>query len=247
MVDWNYEIENPGVPGVHNLTGLDSDTRSYMVGIANAGFNLVLNHFAIGLEAGYNYRSRTNPTSYFDTFDSQSVVRVGDVFNARAIRVTPCKVRFDNNSQHAGTLDLLPGFVYSRFIAYLRLGVEHAQYKFERRVCVPTTTLVTNFDALIDDEEYIFSPPAKTEDGYRIGFGFGVAACQNLSFHLNFIHTFSEKISFTPDVSPIIANAPVIVAPAPGDIVITNLNQLASNIIIEPDRNEVNLSMRWTF
>lgn len=244
FVDSNIEIVNPGIPGVHTLTGLDSDSRSYLVGILNAGFNLVINHFAFGIEAGYNYRSRTNPTSYFDEVD---LLAVGTLDPPRGIIVTPCKVRFDINSQHAATIDVLPGFVYSRFIVYIRLGYEHAQYKFERRVCVPTATLSAgDFDAIVDDEEYIFSPPARTEDGYRAGLGFGIAVCRNLSFHLNFIHTFSEKFTYTPDVSAIIGNAPDII-PLPEDRSFIRVDQLASKITIEPQRNEVNFIMRWTF
>lgn len=245
IADWGLELVNPGVAHAEQLTGLDSDTRSYLVGIANAGFNLVLGYFSLGIEAGYNYRSRTDPTSHFDMID-QFNVQFDDV-DLDLLRVRPCQIRYDINSQHAATLDILPGFVYSRFTTYLRLGVEKAQYKLQRRVCFPFVFADVEqfpFEAVVDDQEFIFSPSSKSETGYRIGLGFGVAACCNLSFHLNYIHTFGQKLSFTPDIAPILANAPVIVPP---ETVISTVAQLGANIIIEPERDEVNLTMRWTF
>lgn len=247
VVDWDIEVANPGVPGVNAINELDSDTRSYLLGVANVGFNWVLNYFSLGFEVGYNYRSRTNPFSYTST----AIVAVGelnDILDARFVEITPCKVKFDINSQHAATVDILPGFVYKQFTAYLRLGYEQSQYQLRRTVCFPSLDLeVDGFDATIIDEEFVFSPSSRNDDAYRIGLGFGLAATQHLSFHLNYVHTFSEKITYTPSVVSVPNNLPIIVPPPdPADVFI-NLIPLSSDIIIEPQRNEVYFGVRWTF
>lgn len=250
IVDWNIELQNPGVPGVNNLTGLDSDSRSYLVGIGNAGFNLVVGYFSLGIEVGYNYRSRTNPTSYFDTVDFQLLADLvlDPPEDTRIVATLPCKVRFDINAQHAATIDLLPGFVYKRFTTYLRLGVEHTKFDFQRRVCFPAVTIDDDlFEADIDNIDYVFSPPSQSKTGYRVGLGFGIAATNHISFHLNFVHTFSEKVTYSPDVTDIIANFPVIVDPIGDAFIVNRVSQLGSNITIEPQRNEVNFGVRWTF
>lgn len=241
----NYHLQVDG----QGPDGLDEASRTYLVAIANAGFNLVIEHFALGIEFGYNYRSRSNPTSYFDEVDFFSTRRVDLLDDLPRVTTEPCKIRFDINSQHAATADLLPGIVFSRFIAYLRLGAEQANYSIMRRVCFPEATLVEDgFVGTVTDQDYVFTRK-QNATGYRLGVGFGFAVCPNVSLHLNYIHTFTSKITITPDVSAILANPPVLI---PGDIAapvetLVNISQLASDFAIEPQRDEVNFGVRFRF
>ncbi len=234
--------------------GLDEQSRSYLVGNANLGFNLVINYFALGVEVGYDYRSRSNPVSYFPLTDSLLTVLIDpdEIFDDRLVFVTPCKARYDITSHGSAYADLLPGVAYKQFTAYLRFGIEQSKYQLQRRVCFPSVLVVEDagFDVTIHDTDFIFAPAKRSIAGYRLGAGFGVAATRHVSFHLNFIHTFVNKQSFTPNVASIIANAPVIVP----DPVVLNpeidtfpvLGNLAGKITIEPQRNEVIFGVRFT-
>lgn len=235
--------------------GIDDQTRSYLVADGNVGFNLVLNcFFAVGVELGYDYRSRSNPISYFPLNDLIAVFfDFPDPFDDRLIAVEPCKVRYDINSQHGVHADLLPAVVYKQFTAYLRFGIEQSKYDLQRRVCFPSVLVVEDdgFTVTIDDTDFIFSPAHRNIAGYRLGAGFGIAATRHISFHLNYIHTFVNKQSFTPDVNPIIANSPVLIpdpdAPDPDVIPTISLRNLGGKVSIEPQRDEVTFGVRFTF
>ncbi|MBA2653733.1 MAG: hypothetical protein H0U71_01525 [Gammaproteobacteria bacterium] len=238
----NYHLKVGGV----SPFGMDNDARSYLVTIFNGGYNFVFDYFFLGGEVGYNYRSRVNPISYLDPFDSLVTQGVGPV--AESVSSFPCKIRLDINSQHAVSADLLPGFVFSRFVAYLRLGVEQTQYSWNRRVCFP---LVTLDDVGPDLSTQVLGMDfaefrKKTGTGYRLGAGFGVAAGLHVSFHLNYIHTFGNKMTFTPDVSAIAANLPIAVI---SEVFAStaSLTQLAADNVIEPQRDEVNFGVKFRF
>lgn len=231
------------VPPAPPISGIDSDNRSYLVTIFDAGFNLVIDHFLLGAEVGYNYRSRVDPITYYDQISQ--IIATSDGVTAAS---SPCKIRLDINSQHAVTGDLLPGIVYQRFIAYLRLGVEEANFNWQRRVCFPAVsvnTLTADDVTTVQEGEFI-DTKSKNASGYRLGAGFGFAAGPHVSFHLNYIHTFYNKITFTPDITAIQANVPVLTTGAP-TVVTSNLTFLAANNVIEPQRDEVNFGVKFRF
>jgi opacity protein-like surface antigen len=225
---------------------LDSKSRSYLVTIADAGFNFVINYFILGAEIGYDYRSRANPMSYYNQVD----VLVASASNAgvdiAAAQVFPCKIRIDLNSQHAGTADIMPGFVYDRFVAYLRLGVEQTKYTWNRRFCIPLVSIdtVTAPNLItITDADFIQSQK-KSANGYRLGVGFGYAVSVHVSFHLNYVHTFGNKIDFTPTVLPTVDDIPDLNVSAPV-VISSSVVQLAILNSIQPQRNEVTLGVRF--
>lgn len=241
----NYHLELAGSSPFE----IDNDARSYFVTVFNGGFNLVLDYFFLGVQVGYNYRSRNNPISYFDAVDflqTNVLDGVPPVVISQATSA-PCKIRVDINSQHAGTADLLPGFVYSRFVAYLRIGAEQTQYDYQRRVCFPLVELDNNTEnlAIIRSEEFIDSRK-KTATGYRLGAGFGVAAGPHISFHLNYIHTFGQKLNFHHDVSAIAALSPVVDAGGT-NVVIGGLGELAADTTVDPERDEVTFGVMFRF
>ncbi len=230
---------------------LDKDKRSYLVGIFDAGFNLVFDYFLLGVEGSYNYRSRSNPISFNTeaTFSLSSAAFAGVPFVVA--RSYPCRLQVDIESQHAVAADLLPGFAYDRFTAYLRLGVEETKYKWHRTITFPkvavNTAVVPSIIGVIN-QDFIESQ-SKSENGYRAGLGFGYAVGPHVSFHLNFIHIFTQKISVTPRVLPTTLIAPDLtvsppLAATPSQVAIT---ELAAANTFEPQRNEVNVGVRFRF
>lgn len=243
-IDYNLRIAGADlVSGTSNRQA--EDTASYLLTNFNGGFNLVLDHFLLGVELGYNLRSRTNPFSYYDLNDSLALV---DPVTMQSITVMPCKIRLNINSYHAASADLLPGFVYNRFIVYLRLGVEQEQFTWHRRACFPAVTLdlTDGPDIIVAGQEFVDSQK-KTGTGYRAGIGFGIAAGCHVSFHLNYIHVFNDTFTFTPDVNRIPTTVPVIIPPDADAVPLVVLSQFSANNTLDPQRNEVIFGVKFRF
>ncbi len=188
------------------------NSHVYSTTIFDVGFNLVLNYFLLGVEVGYDYRSRTSPV------------------NRGNFEIPDSSTRFDIASRHALTADLLPGFVYDRFTGYLRLGFEQTSFSFHRRLNFPLGP-----DFTITDNDPLLNVSRKpTTNGYRAGVGFGVAAGRHVSFHLNYIHTFYNKMTFTPDL--LVSRGPIV-----------KFVEFSNAITIEPQRDEVNFTVRFRF
>jgi opacity protein-like surface antigen len=232
----SYQLKVEGV----RPFGLQRDIRSYLVTLADAGFNFVFRNFLLGAEVGYHYRSRVNSISYFDVVDSISTLPPPLVI------VRPGQVRFDINSQHAGTADILPGFVYSRFAGYLRLGVEETKYDWTRRFCFPLLTLnnaVAPSFVTINEKDFV-ETIRKKATALRLGAGLAIAANTHVSFHLNYIHTFTPRLTLTPDVLALAASSPITI---PVTVPIISLEELAANDRITPQRDEVNFGVKFRF
>jgi opacity protein-like surface antigen len=230
--------------------------RGYLVTIFNGGFNLVYNYFFLGGELGYNYRSRTHLIDRGDGIDFLASTAIFNGVGIVSAQSFPGRVQLDINSQHAVTADILPGFVVDRFVAYLRLGIEQSRYTWSRRFCIPFITVNTlaptpftpNLITItnVDFAESISQP----ENGYRLGVGFGYAVGRHISFHLNYIHTFSNRLNFVPTVLPALSNVPLPSAAQP--VLVTALTtvfipQLAAENSIRPQRDEVNFGVKFRF
>jgi opacity protein-like surface antigen len=240
-------------------------SRSYLVGIFDVGYNLVYNYFFLGAEAGYDIRSRSDPVNLLDFDDSlrtfvvldDSLIRRPEVISA------PCRIRLDINSRHAVTGDLLPGFVICRFVMYLRLGIEKSHFVFDERVCFPqvvvnespfvkvapgTGAIVPPHTVFVRPQDF-FTSFKNSTTGFRLGAGIGFAVTQNVSFHLNYIHTFSQRLTFNIDLAPIQNIAPVVFDKTGSvpPVVVSEalLSFLASGITINPQRDEVNFGVKF--
>jgi hypothetical protein len=230
---------------------LDAKSRSYLLGILNGGFGWAFNHFYIGAEVGYNYRSRSNPISYQDTV---AVLRAEDADDGIPFAESrPCPVRFDIDSGHASTLDLTPGFVYSRFLGYLRLGVNQTHYALTRRLCIPEVAFDVvvpppgfSTTAVVGAEDFVFNKKQSSGSNYRVGLGFAVALNYCLSFRFDYIHTFGQKITFTPDFIDFNLLTPTIEGVGPIETDVESGN-LLTDITIKPQRNEIVLGFRFKF
>jgi opacity protein-like surface antigen len=87
----------------------------------------------------------------------------------------------------------------------------------------------------IAGQEFIESR-RKTGTGYRLGGGIGYAAGPHISFHANYLHVFGTRMSFIPnrDLLPVFP-------------VGTIASQLFSDNVIEPQRDEVTIGVRFRF
>lgn len=239
VIDYNLEVGGV-TPGT-----LNSNTRSYLTTILDAGFNIVVDYFFLGAEVGYNYRSRTNQISYLPLQDTLSTFTEDGI---PFVVAYPCEVRFDINSQHAGTADLLPGLAFSRFVVYLRLGFEQTKYNIDGSFCFPSVLIddVTEENLVSVDGVDFAQSFNKTANGYRLGIGFGYAFSVHLSLHLNYVHTFENKISVAFDTTDVAANVPVIIV-GEDTASFVSLPQIGATHVFEPQRNEVNLGVKFRF
>jgi hypothetical protein len=253
-IGWiNYHLQVSGVTPPF----VEDKSRSYLLGVVNGGFGWAFNHFYIGAEVGYNYRSRTNPVSYEDTV----AVLTTEADNFLGIPIAtsrPGRIKVDINSQHATSIDFTPGFVYSRFLGYLRLGADQTKYDLTRRFCFPivdfdlnlTDPLEATAVGTVDNAEFVFSQTKSSGSDYRVGLGFAVALNYCLSFRFDFIHTFGQKVTFTPDV-PDSADLALILPTIEGvsDPLVTDVESgnLLTDITLKPQRNEIILGVRFKF
>lgn len=229
---------------------LRGDSKSYSVIRFDAGYAFTYCQFYLALEVGYNYRSAVRPARYTDTVSFTQTALIDDVGIVLAqATTTPCDIHIDLNSRHAGTVDLLPGFLFSRcFLGYLRLGVEKSQYTWTRRVCIPDVSFIigdTTLTGTVFDQEFVDSDK-KTTTGYRVGLGLAYAVTCHVSFNINFVYTIGEDLSFTPNVTNIASSVPTIPG-FPGLTVTRDLSFLAARNTIRTDRYEGALGVTFTF
>jgi opacity protein-like surface antigen len=256
----NYGLRIDGVPFPFTpfpfIVRNNRTTRGYLVTIFDAGFNLVSNYFFLGGELGYNYRSRTHLVEHYDWVDFLTSTAIFNGVGIVSVQSFPGRVQLDINSQHAVTADILPGFVSDRFVAYLRLGIEQSRYTWSRRFCIPFVTVDTLAPTpltpnLITITNVDFAESlSKSENGYRLGVGFGYAVGRHISFHLNYIHTFGNRINFVPTVLPVFSNTPLPNVPQPVLVTAVTtvfLPQLAAENSIRGQRNEVNFGVKFRF
>lgn len=246
-----------------NISGitLSESTNSYITENVGIGYIYSGPRFFFAAELAYNYRSSTSPIYYTDpsTLVSFTFDDMGDPPDLlTGVIVTPCDVRLDINSHNSGTFDLMPGFAFTpRLAFYGRVGLEVTSYSWERHICLPDVTIFdlgpgigTNILQVFDEE---FSDEVTdTVLGFRLGAGVTYAAGPHVSFNVNYIHTFPENATFTPNTSVINAmasNNPIIITNIGigGTVNLVNLDTLTFNNTIKPTRNEITLGVRFTF
>jgi hypothetical protein len=245
----NYHLNVSGVTPPF----LNTNSRSYLLGILNGGFGWAFCHFYLGAEAGYDYRSRSDPISYQDTVAVLStVVNPTDVPFAFS---RPCTVRFDITSSHGYTFDLTPGFLYCNFLGYLRLGVGQSDYDLTRRFCFPLVDFDvagTRGSAVVTNQDFVFTQNINSGSDYRVGVGFAFAFNRCVSLRFDYIHTFGQKLTFTPpqtDFTPFVPSIngvpPPFSPPTPPIEIDVESGNLLTDITLKPQRDEVVLGLRF--
>lgn len=255
--DVNYHYKVGGI-NPFNLVGGD---RTFLTTRFTGGYAFTYCYFYLALELSYIYRSRNNPTHYDDDTSFGVTNAFLTAISIASNTVIPCDVWIDLYSEHAGAADILPGFVYKRFLAFLRIGVEQTKYYWQRHICIPNASLLNGpvgpfgpfgrFESsagIVNDLSFVDSS-SKSASGIRLGAGLAWAAGCHVSFNLNYIHTFGSKISFTPTTGPEVAAAIAPDISGFGDSTVTtvNVSQLTASNTIQPQRDEVLFGVTFTF
>ncbi len=260
-----------------SLSGISSLTRrkhnhssNYMIEYATIGYAHSSNGLFFAVEAGYYYNSATSPIYYHDPSVFVMNVPLTATTPPLDIFTTPSVVRLDIREQNHVALDMLPGLNFgSRWTLFGRIGVEYTGYTWLRRICYPQTLvqLLTVNSAIVAASVDV-NNPAETANllnnihgnvndrntgngiGARLGGGIAFAAGPHLSFTLNLLHVFGNKVTFKPNEAAINHNFPVIVNN--GQVVTVSSLEgdrttlLAENAI-KPKRNEALLGILITF
>lgn len=243
------EYENHLRVGGINPFNLNSTGRSYLTARVNGGYAFVYCHFYLALELSYSYRTRPHSVSYEDEIDfAITTVPVGE--QAVTVAAFPCDINLDIYSHHSVAADILPGFVFCRFLAFLRLGVEQTDFTWERSVCFPAVSLAENPTPpptffLNANDVHFFDSQTKTTSGFRVGAGIAIAAGQHVSFSLNYIHVFHNKIGFTPREFVVPTPVAAILFGEPATTTV-DVSGLTAQNTIQPQRDEVFFGVTFT-
>lgn len=252
----DYNLNVPGITLQSNGKKLSDLTEKYFLEYAVIGYSHVINRFFIAGELGYYYHSNAKPI-YYEDDSSFLLVRDSDLFPV-TVEVSPCSVRLDINAHNHVALDLLPGFSFaSRLNIFGRVGLEYTQYTWQRRVCFPNVVVeaIELFDIVdplvlvVDDQEF---GDYQTDSviNLRLGAGIAFAVCPHVVLNLNYIHVVGSKATFTPNVSALQANIPLIIADLVDPVaavVTSDLTTLTAQNRIDTNRNELLFGVTFTF
>lgn len=247
----NYNLKIPGISLPKEYNG------SYVTEFASLGYAFNRSGFFLGVELAYYYDSTVRPFFYEDP-SSFSLVRVGllPIFDS-SVTVSPCTARLDINANNHVAVDLMPGFVLGqRLTLFGRLGFEFTTYSWQRRICFPDVSILATplvgipFELFVDDQEFGDKESSGVVD-LRLGAGISFAACRHVNFNVNYVHIVGSKASFKPNMTALLANAPIVVDPLTGNTfdatVVSNLTTLAAEQTINPSRNEILVGVTFNF
>lgn len=218
---------------------LQRNMKSQLTTIFRAGYGHVYEILFLGIEAGYEYRSLEQSTTYtspvFNVFED-----VQPVFPPLEGVPVTTTIR----AQHAATLDFLPGFVITpRTLLYARFGVEYSRFTWSRRFSVIEFLLnqpgIPPRDELLARE--FRDTDSETNHGARLGLGIARAVTQHVSVDINYIYSIANNLIFQKTRDPIETEGSLFGLPVALDDFVRAKNT------IRPNRNEVNIGLTFRF
>lgn len=216
---------------------LDRDKKTSLATLFRLGYGHVYEALFVGIEAGYEYRSLEQPSTYdtpvFNTFvNNQPAVPPTEGFPVTTI------IR----AQHSATLDFLPGFVVTpRTLVYARFGVEYSRYTWVRHFSIVELIAADPGDPQTLIAREFRHTDSETNHGFRLGLGVARAITSHVSVDLNYIHEVANNLIFQKTRIPVATTDSFFGLPTalPGF--------LSSKNTIRPDRNEVNIGVTFRF